>query len=87
MYTFSARRAIETMKLVDEGKDSFETPENSMPSVAFGMGYGEDGHNSDEIGTGMLGGFQEEITWGVMRSGMLDMVMFSEMESLSRVQA
>jgi len=85
VYIYSARRAIETLKLVDEGKDSFETPENSMPTVAFGMGYGEEGHNLDEMGNGMLGGYQEEITWGVMRSGIMDNVMFSEMESLARL--
>lgn len=85
IYVYSARRAIETLKLVDEGKDSFETPENSMPSVAFGMGYGEEGHNLDELGNGMLGGYQDEITWGVMRSAIMDGVTFNEMESLARL--
>lgn len=75
------------MKLVDEGKDSFETPENTMPAVAFGMGYGEDGHNLDEMGNGLLGGYQDEITWGILRSNILaqDILMFSEMESLARL--
>jgi len=80
-----ARRAIETMKLVDEAKDSFETPENTMPAVAFGMGYGEDGHNLDERGTGLLGGYQDEITWLVLRSTASDLLMFSEVESLARL--
>lgn len=87
IFAMTARRAVEAMKLVDEGKDSFETPENSMPAVAFGMGYGEEGHSVDEVGPGLLGGYQEDITWGVMRSGMLthDPYLFGEVESLARI--
>jgi len=86
-YAISARRAIETMKLVDEGKDSFQTPENSMPTVAFGMGFGEEGNTLDELGNGLLGGYQDDITWGVLRSPTLiqDVGMFSEVESMARL--
>jgi len=84
-FATSVPRAIETLKLIDEGGNSFDVPEMAMPLVAFGMGYGEQGNSKVEVGTGILGGYQEDVTWGLMTSNMLDGIMFSEMESLSRV--
>ena len=83
-YTMSIPRAIETLKLIDEGENSFDTPQMAMPAVAFGMGYGEQGNSKIEVGTGLLGGYQEDVTWGIMVNT-LDGTMFSELESLSRV--
>ncbi len=84
-FSISCRRAIETLKLLDEGGNSFDTPQAVMPQVAFGMGYGEQGNTKVEVGSGLLGGYQEDITWGVLRSSNMDAFTFSELESLARV--
>ncbi|KAF7791953.1 hypothetical protein EIP86_002979 [Pleurotus ostreatoroseus] len=60
------RRAIETLKLVDDAGDSFNTSPTTGPILSFGMGYGEHGESRVEKGMGLLSGHQEEVTWGVM---------------------
>ncbi|KZT44392.1 hypothetical protein SISSUDRAFT_976648 [Sistotremastrum suecicum HHB10207 ss-3] len=84
-FVVPARRAIEVLKLIDDGGDSFATPQISMPTVAFGMGYGEQNNSKEEFGTGLLGGYSEDLTWSVLLSPMLDDVMFAEMDSLLRI--
>ena len=43
-----ACRAIEAMKVVDKCEDSFETPKSTLPTMVFGMGYGEVGENGTD---------------------------------------
>ncbi|GBE78317.1 hypothetical protein SCP_0112020 [Sparassis crispa] len=84
-FVISVRRAIESMKLIDDAEDSFDTSQSAMPSLSFGMGYGEHGESRVEKGMGLLSGYQEEITWGLMMQRDVDETMFSELESLVRV--
>lgn len=80
------RRAIETLKLVDDAGDSFDASPSTMPTLAFGMGYGEHGEARVEKGMGLLSGYQEEITWGLMMQKDVDDLLFSELVSLVRVE-
>ncbi|KAH8100630.1 hypothetical protein BXZ70DRAFT_938118 [Cristinia sonorae] len=85
-FMVSVRRAVETVKLIDDGEDSFDTSHSStMPTLSFGMGYGEHGETRLEKGMGLLSGYQEDITMGIMMSSDLDDMMFSELASLVRV--
>jgi SWI/SNF chromatin-remodeling complex subunit SWI1 len=79
------RRAIETMKVVDDGEDSFDTSQAATPTLSFGMGYGEIGENGTEKGTGLLGGYRQH-AWDLLMMRDMDKVMFSELESLTRVE-
>ncbi|CAL1696053.1 unnamed protein product [Somion occarium] len=79
------RRAIETTKLIDDCEDSFDTSHASMPTLAFGMGWGEHGETRLETGDGLFSGYQEDITWQIMTLGDLDPLMFSDLASLVRV--
>lgn len=83
----SVRRAIEMMKLVDEAADLFDTSQSTMPTLTFGMGFGEHGEAEVEKGMGLLSGYQEDITWGLMlqREVEADNLMFNELISLVRV--
>ncbi|KAH9857885.1 hypothetical protein C2E23DRAFT_718417 [Lenzites betulinus] len=86
-FAISVRRAVEAMKLVDDAEDAFDVGSRSaVPTLAFGMGYGEQGDSRVERGMGLLSGYQEDITFGLMmHSELVDSVMFSELESLVRV--
>ncbi|KIJ45591.1 hypothetical protein M422DRAFT_250904, partial [Sphaerobolus stellatus SS14] len=84
-FLVSSRRAIEALKLVDEGADPFESPQVSGPLYAFGMGFGETDSKQMETGNGVLAPFQDEVLLNVMTMSHLDEVMFSELDSLSRV--
>ncbi|KAJ7706389.1 hypothetical protein B0H17DRAFT_1126052 [Mycena rosella] len=83
----SARRSLETMKVLDDCEDSFDTSEATVATLSFGMGYGEVGDNGTEKGTGLLGGHRE-LTWDLLmlREVHQDPVMFEELDSLSRVE-
>lgn len=85
-FAITVRRAIESLKLVDEAGDSFDVSPTTMPTLTFGMGYGEHGESRAEKGMGMLSGYQEDITWGVMMMREVDDLMFNELVSLVRVQ-
>jgi SWI/SNF chromatin-remodeling complex subunit SWI1 len=80
------RRAIETMKMVDDGQDSFDSPKSVVPPMTFGMGWDEVGDHCVEKGMGLLAGYRG-VTWDLlmMRDFDSDHVLFSELESLSRV--
>ncbi|KAI0094715.1 hypothetical protein BDY19DRAFT_914190 [Irpex rosettiformis] len=80
------RRSVETLKLVDDAGDSFDASPSTMPGLAFGMGYGEHGESRIEKGMGLLSGYQEEITWGLMAQKDLDDLVFSDLISLVRVE-
>ncbi|GJE86009.1 ARID/BRIGHT DNA binding domain-containing protein [Phanerochaete sordida] len=85
-FTVAVRRAVEALKLVDEAGDSFDVTPSTMPTLAFGMGYGEHGESRVEKGMGLLSGYQEEITWGLMMQREVDDLLFMELSSLVRVQ-
>jgi SWI/SNF chromatin-remodeling complex subunit SWI1 len=86
-FSVIARRVIETLKLIDDAEDSFDNTKGIVSTLSFGMGYGEVGENDVEPGTGMLGGYSD-IGWDVLlcREVQEDEVMFSELESLIRVE-
>ncbi|KAF8225042.1 hypothetical protein L208DRAFT_1380821 [Tricholoma matsutake] len=81
------RRAIEAMKVLDDAEDSFDTSKSMTPTMSFGMGYGEIGDNGAEKGTGLLGGHRD-IAWDMLMTPEVygDEVMFTELESLARVE-
>jgi SWI/SNF chromatin-remodeling complex subunit SWI1 len=82
-----SRRAIETMRVVDGNEDAFDAPKVTSPTILFGMGYREVGEEGIEKGTGLLGGHRQ-LTWELLmlREIISDPVMFSELESLARVE-
>ncbi|KAH9175523.1 hypothetical protein EDB89DRAFT_1947479 [Lactarius sanguifluus] len=85
-FSVCAKRAVETLKVVDEGEDAFDTtPNTGSVTLSFGVGYGEVGEDYVEKGTGSLSGFQEEVVWGIMLQKEVDDSMFRELESLARV--
>ncbi|KAI0335418.1 hypothetical protein GY45DRAFT_1431031 [Cubamyces sp. BRFM 1775] len=58
----------------------------AQPALAFGMGYGEHADGRIERGMGLLSGYQEDITLGLMmHPELVDAMLFSELESLVRV--
>ncbi|KAF8213271.1 hypothetical protein K438DRAFT_1915407 [Mycena galopus ATCC 62051] len=87
LLSIPARRAVETMKLLDDCEDSFDTSEAAPATLSFGMGYGEVGDNGTEKGTGLLGG-NRDVAWDLLmlREVQGDSVMFNELDSLSRVE-
>jgi SWI/SNF chromatin-remodeling complex subunit SWI1 len=78
------RRAIETLKLVDDAADSFDMTKSTAPTLSFGMGFSEVGDGETETGTGLLGGYRR-LAWDMLMVREVDSVMFSELESLARV--
>lgn len=81
-----AKRAVETLKVVDDGEDAFEMTQNTgSVTLSFGVGYGEVGEDHVEKGTGALSGFQEDVVWGIMLQKEVDDSMFRELDSLARV--
>jgi SWI/SNF chromatin-remodeling complex subunit SWI1 len=68
IFMVSAKRAVEAMKVIDDGKDSFDTSQSTSPTLAFGMGWGDVGDNGPEKGTGLLGGHLD-VTWDFSCSG------------------
>lgn len=83
-FMVTARRAIEAMKVVDDGEDAFDTSQSTQPTLAFGMGFGETGEMVVEKGTGMLAG-RRDVAWDLLMQRDLDPVLFGELESLMRV--
>ncbi|KIJ68293.1 hypothetical protein HYDPIDRAFT_24587 [Hydnomerulius pinastri MD-312] len=84
-FMVTARRAIEAMKVVDDGEDAFDTSQSTQSTLAFGMGFGETGETSVEKGTGLLGG-RRDAAWELLMQRDLDLTMFAELESLMRVE-
>ena len=80
------RRAIETLKVIDDGDDAFQSVQPSGPPLSFGVGYGEQGGKREEIGHGLLCGQQDDVLWSIMLQREMDEIMFSELESLARVE-
>ncbi|KAG6832473.1 hypothetical protein H0H92_001519 [Tricholoma furcatifolium] len=86
-FTICSKRAVEAMKVLDDGEDCFDTTKSVVPTMSFGMGYGEVGDNNCEKGTGLLGGHRD-MTWDILMLQEVgkDEVFFGELESLSRVE-
>ncbi|KAI0778073.1 hypothetical protein BD413DRAFT_466303 [Trametes elegans] len=87
-FAISVRRAVEALRLVDAAADAFDPGRAAAaPPLAFGMGYGEHGDTRQERGMGLLSGYQEDITLGLMlmHPDIVDATLFSELESLVRV--
>ncbi|KAJ3788965.1 hypothetical protein GGU10DRAFT_425893 [Lentinula aff. detonsa] len=86
-FAIVVRRIIETLKIIDDAEDSFDNTKGVVSTLSFGMGYGEVGENDIERGTGLLGGYTD-IGWDILlcREVQHDEVMFSELESLIRVE-
>ncbi|KAL0575988.1 hypothetical protein V5O48_005988 [Marasmius crinis-equi] len=86
-FYIAIRRAIETMKVLDDGADSFDFSEPTVSTLSFGVGYGEIGDGDMEKGTGLLGG-RRDMAWDFIltREANHDEQMFSELESLLRVE-
>ncbi|KAF8272885.1 hypothetical protein EI94DRAFT_1716955 [Lactarius quietus] len=85
-FSVCAKRAVETLKVVDDSEDAFDMSQNTgSVTLSFGVGYGEVGEDFVERGTGSLSGFQEEVVWGIMLQKEVDDSMFRELESLARV--
>jgi SWI/SNF chromatin-remodeling complex subunit SWI1 len=85
-FNVCAKRAVETLKVVDDGEDAFDMSQNTgNVTLSFGVGYGEVGEDHVEKGTGSLSGFQEDVVWGIMLQKDVDDSMFRELESLARV--
>ncbi|KAF8633935.1 hypothetical protein AX15_001119 [Amanita polypyramis BW_CC] len=85
-FMVAARRAVEAMKVLDDGEDAFDTSQSVTPMLSFGMGYGEAGESKVEGGTGLLGGQREMALEILMHPDVAtDEIMFRELESLARV--
>ncbi|KAF8167956.1 hypothetical protein B0H34DRAFT_683778 [Crassisporium funariophilum] len=82
-----ARRAVETMKVLDNTEDLFDTSEPTMPILSFGMGFSDSGDAGIERGTGILGG-SGDVAWEMLmlRDVLQDERMFNELDSLVRVE-
>ncbi|KAF9044865.1 hypothetical protein BDZ89DRAFT_1089791 [Hymenopellis radicata] len=86
-YILTARRAVETLKVLDDGEDSFDTSKAVAPTMAFGMGWGDANDADVEQGTGLLAGHRG-LAWELLmqRDVLNDDVLFNELESLTRVE-
>ncbi|KAF9270367.1 hypothetical protein L218DRAFT_30584 [Marasmius fiardii PR-910] len=86
-FYIALRRAVETMKVLDDGEDPFDVAEPTVSTLSFGVGYGEVGENDVEKGTGLLGA-RRDFGWDLIltREVNHDEQMFSELESLLRVE-
>ncbi|ETW86899.1 hypothetical protein HETIRDRAFT_377546 [Heterobasidion irregulare TC 32-1] len=82
----SALRATEALRALDEEEDAFDGARSTAgPVLAFGVGYGEVGEDRVETGTGLLGGFQDEVVFEIMMAKDMENDMFKELDSLARV--
>lgn len=81
-----ARRSIETMKLVDDAMNAFDSAKSqALPTLSFGMGFGDTGGESNEKGTGLLGGHRS-VGWDMMMNVGGEDTLFAELDSLCRVE-
>ncbi|KAH9486785.1 SWI/SNF chromatin-remodeling complex subunit sol1 [Psilocybe cubensis] len=86
-YLSSPRRAIETMKLLDKSEDLADNSEPTMPALSFGMGFSDGNDAGLEKGTGILGANRDAAyDLLIMRDVVGDEVLFSELESMVRIE-
>ncbi|OBZ79474.1 hypothetical protein A0H81_00675 [Grifola frondosa] len=63
MFSVLVRRAIETLRLVDDGEDAFDTSQAALPTLTFGMGYGEHGRAASRKARASLAGTRRSLCW------------------------
>jgi SWI/SNF chromatin-remodeling complex subunit SWI1 len=87
LFFLCTRRAVETMKILDDEGDLFDTTETTATTLSFGMGFADSSDNAMESGTGLLCGHRDA-TWDILmtREVFADEAMFKELESLARVE-
>lgn len=87
LFLLCCRRAIETMKVLDDEGDLFDTTETTTATLSFGMGFADSTDSAMESGTGLLVG-NRDATWDILmtREVFSDEGMFKELESLVRVE-
>ena len=87
LFSLCCRRAVETMKVLDDEGDLFDTVEATTPNLSFGMGFVDSSESTTEIGSGLLVG-QRDATWDILmtREVFGDESMFKELDSLARVE-
>lgn len=84
---YAARRAVETMKLLDKAEEPADASEPTMPPLSFGMGFMDSGNARLETGTGILGSKRDIALELLMRRDMQpDDILFNELDSLVRVE-
>jgi len=87
LFSLCCRRAVETMKVLDDEGDLFDTTETTAGTLSFGMGFADSSDNTIEIGSGLLVG-RRDATWDILmtREVFGDECMFKELDSLARVE-
>lgn len=87
LFFFCCRRAIETMKVLDDEGDLFDTTETTTTTLSFGMGFADSNDTAMESGSGLLVAHRDA-TWDILmvREVFSDEGMFKELESLARVE-
>lgn len=87
LFFLCCRRAIETMKVLDDEGDLFDTTETTTTTLAFGMGFADSSDNVMESGSGLLVS-QRDAAWDILmtREVAADESMFKELDSLARVE-
>ncbi|KAL1749031.1 hypothetical protein HDZ31DRAFT_28356 [Schizophyllum fasciatum] len=87
-YTAPVRRAIETLKVLEDAADPFVVAEDTAaPTLSFGMGFGQGGERADEHGHGLLAAYREhglEVLFHLQTNQ--DSVPFNELDSLIRIE-
>ncbi|KAJ3561107.1 hypothetical protein NP233_g10398 [Leucocoprinus birnbaumii] len=65
IFLLCCRRAIETMKVLDDEGDLFDTTETTTATLSFGMGFADSSDNTLESGSGLLSG-QRDAAWDIL---------------------
>lgn len=88
LFFLCSRRAIETMKVLDDEGDLFDTTETTTTTLSFGMGFADSSDSAMESGSGLLVGHRDA-AWDILmtREVFSDEGMFKELESLARVES
>lgn len=82
------KRAIETLKVIDDEEDAFARPDDTTAVLAFGMGYGETSETSVEKGMGILAGTARSPSlefFLATRDVQSDANLFADLDSLLRL--
>ncbi|KAL1659953.1 hypothetical protein GGF50DRAFT_106961 [Schizophyllum commune] len=86
-FTAPVRRAIETLKVLEDAADPFVVAEDTAaPTLSFGMGFGQGGESTDEEGHGLLAAYREHGLEVLLAMQAQESVPFNELDSLIRVE-